>query len=241
MYAKVLYDNKARRGLTSGWGFSCLIDGKILFDTGESASSLLDNMRKLMVSIDELEGVVISHDHWDHTGGLWEILKNKKGLKVYACDSFSEEFKQSVKESGGKLVIVKKPVEIAEGIFLTGEMESEHKGEYLGEQAMVIKGEKGVSVVTGCAHPGIVKLLSDIKGNMRLGRSKIKDMYMVFGGFHLEGLEREEINDVVSELKALGVKKAGPSHCSGDKARRIFKGKYHENFIPVKAGHIIHL
>ena len=236
MYAKVLFDAKARRGLSSGWGFSCLLDGKILFDTGDSADTLLENMKRLMVSINDIEGVVISHDHWDHTGGLWEILKQKKGIKVYALESFSDEFKKAVLDAGGKLVIVKRSRKITDNIFLTGEISSEYKNEPMGEQALVVKGEKGSSVLTGCAHPGILKVLDIVKDKM-----KIKRMYMVFGGFHLDGLKREEVEDVISGLKKMGIKKVGPSHCTGEKARRIFKGKYHTNFIPVKAGHIIQL
>ena len=236
MYAKVLFDAKARRGLSSGWGFSCLLDGKILFDTGDSPDALLDNMKRLMVNIEDMEGVVISHDHWDHTGGLWEILKQKKGIKVYALESFSDEFKKAVLDAGGKLIIVKRSRKITDNIFLTGEIASQYKDEPMGEQALVVKGEKGSSVLTGCAHPGILKVLDIVKDKM-----KIKKMYMVFGGFHLDGLKREEVEDVISELKKMGIKKVGPSHCTGEKARRIFKGKYHTNFIPVKAGHIIQL
>lgn len=236
MYAKVLYDNKARRGLLSGVGFSCLLDGKVLFDTGDSAEMLLDNMKKLMVSINDIEAIVISHDHWDHTGGLWEILKNKKGIKVYLLESFSEELKKSVEESGGKLIIVKRHRKVTDNIYITGEIESEYKGEPMGEQSLVIKGEKGTSVITGCAHPGIVNVLRIIKNRM-----KVKDLYMVFGGFHLEGLNRDQVNDVIAGLKTMGVKKVGPSHCTGEKAKRIFKGRYHEHFVSMKAGQIIQL
>jgi 7,8-dihydropterin-6-yl-methyl-4-(beta-D-ribofuranosyl)aminobenzene 5'-phosphate synthase len=236
MYAKVIYDNKSRRGLASGWGFSCLLDGKILFDTGDSAESLLNNMGRLMVAPKDIEGVVISHDHWDHTGGLWEILRSKKGLKVYACRSFSEEFKSSVKELGGKLIFVDKPTEIADNIFLAGAVETEYKGMPISEQALIIKGEKGVSVITGCAHPGVVEMINTVKS-----RLKVKSIYMTFGGFHLGGVDREGIDEVINQLKKLGVKKVGPAHCSGEKARRIFRGKYHDNFIPVKAGEIIQL
>lgn len=236
MYAKVLFDNKARRGLVSGHGFSCLLDGKVLFDTGESAESLLDNMKKLMVSVSDIEAVVISHDHWDHTGGLWEILKRKKGIKVYVLESFSEDLKKAVEECGGKLVVVKRQRKVTDDIYITGEMSSEYKGEVMGEQSLVVKGEKGTSVITGCAHPGIVNVLKAVKGKM-----KIKDLYMVFGGFHLEGLDRDEVKGIIADLKTMGVKKVGPAHCTGDKAKRMFKGKYHEGFIPVKAGQIIQL
>ena len=236
MYAKVLYDNKAKKGLLSGHGFSCLIDGKILFDTGETPTSLVENMDRMMVSASELEGVVISHDHWDHTGGLWEILKRKKGIKVYACRAFSKTFKDCVKELGGKLVLVDEPTEIAENVFVTGGIDGEYKGNKIIEQALVVKGDKGASVITGCAHPGIINVLKHVKSGLGL-----KKLYMVFGGFHLEGMDREDIGKVISGLKKMGVMKAGPTHCSGEKARRMFSGQYHDNFVAVKAGHIIHL
>ncbi len=236
MYAKVIFDNKARRGLRSGWGFSCLFDGKVLFDTGPDANPLMENMSRLMVSAEDVESVVISHDHWDHTGGLWEILRARKGVKVYACRSFSEEFKKGVKELGGKLHFPAKPTEIAKNIFVTGEITGLYKGEPIGEQALVVKGQKGVSVVTGCAHPGVVEVVSSIKKEMSL-----KKIYMVFGGFHLEDTKRDDVGKVIESLKEMGVLKVGPCHCTGEKSRRIFSGKYHENFIPVKAGHIIQL
>ena len=236
MYAKVIYDNKARKGLVSGWGFSCLIDGKVLFDTGSDPVPLLANMERLMVDPREIMSVVISHDHWDHTGGLWEILRIRKGIKVYAVRSFSEEFKRAVKELGGKICYADNPTEISKNIFVTGEIAGEYKGEPIGEQAIVIKGQKGFSIVTGCAHPGIVEMLSVIKNDM-----EIKKIYMVFGGFHLEKASSDRVREIIEELKKMGVSKTGPSHCTGEKARRVFKGKFHENFIPVKAGHIIQL
>jgi 7,8-dihydropterin-6-yl-methyl-4-(beta-D-ribofuranosyl)aminobenzene 5'-phosphate synthase len=236
MYAKVIFDNKAKRGLGSGWGFSCLLDGKILFDTGPEAGMLTGNMDRLMVDAGKICSVVISHDHWDHTGGLWEILRLNKGVKVYACRPFSQEFKNGVKELGGKLCFADDPVEISKNIFVTGCLECEYKGELLSEQALVIKGQKGVSVVTGCAHPGILRMVAEVKESMG-----VRKIYMVFGGFHLEKTDREGINSVIDGLKKMGVSKVGPSHCSGDKARRVFKGKFHENYIPVKAGHIIQL
>ena len=236
MYVKVLFDSEAKKGLLSGKGFSCLIDGRILFDAGEGSTSLVDNMDRMMVSARDLEGVVISHEHWDHTGGLWELLKRKKGLKVYVCSSVSDTFKDCVKELGGELIFTDKFTEITDNIFVTGEIPGEYRDEEISEQALVVKGDKGVSVITGCAHPGIIKILRYIKKKF-----KAKGLYMVFGGFHLNGLERDGIRKIITSLEKIGVAKAGPTHCSGEKARRMFGGRYLDNFVPVKAGHIIHL
>ncbi|MFH1394790.1 MAG: MBL fold metallo-hydrolase [Candidatus Omnitrophota bacterium] len=236
MYVKVLFDQMAKKGLLSGKGFSCLVDGKILFDTGGTSAALVENMDRMMVSVEDLEGVVISHDHWDHTDGLWEILRRKKGLKVYVCPETSETFIRCIEELGGKPVLVECPTEIVENIFVVGGMKGIHKGVEISEQVLVVRGDNGLSVVTGCAHPGIVKVLEVVKD--KLGVEKI---YMAFGGFHLDGFDKAAIEKVIGEVKEMGLIKVGPTHCSGEKARRMFSGRYHENYIAVKAGHIIHL
>jgi 7,8-dihydropterin-6-yl-methyl-4-(beta-D-ribofuranosyl)aminobenzene 5'-phosphate synthase len=236
MFVKILYDNKGRRGFKTGHGFSCLVNGKILFDAGEDAESLLDNMARMKVSLSRIEAVVISHDHWDHSGGLWEILKRKKKLKVYACPKFSDEFKTCVKEVGGKLILADKFIEISNNIYVTGQIGAKHKGRYLAEQALVVRGKKGISVITGCAHPGISRIVKHVERKFETDQ-----LYMVFGGFHLHELARAGIDKIISEFKEVGVTKAGPSHCTGDKAVRIFKGQYGKNFVPVNAGSIIEL
>ena len=236
MYVKVLHDTQAKKGLLSGKGFSCLVGGKILFDAAESPNALVENMDRLMVSIKDIEGVVISHDHWDHTGGLWEVLKRKKGIKVYACPGFSKTFKDCVKELGGELILVEEPTEIVKDIYVSGEIKGEYKGKEITEQALIVKGDNGVSVITGCAHPGIMDILEHAKKKL-----KVDELYMVFGGFHLADMKREKISEIISGFKKIGVKKTGPTHCTGEKARRMFSGQYHDDFIPVKAGHIIHL
>jgi len=236
MYVKVLYDKEAKKGLLSGWGFSCLVGGKILFDTGDNPNSLFENMERMMVPVNDIEAVVISHDHWDHTGGLWEILKKKPGMKVYACPSFSETFQRCVRESGGEMVLAPDPVEISKDIFLSGELKCTYKGGEMGEQALIVKGDKGTSVITGCAHPGIINVIREIQQKL-----KVDSFYMAFGGFHLEGIEREGLEQIILDFGTIPVTKIGPTHCSGEKARRVFMGKLQENFIPVRAGHIIHL
>ncbi|MFH1847224.1 MAG: MBL fold metallo-hydrolase [Candidatus Omnitrophota bacterium] len=236
MYVKILFDTRAKKGLLSGWGFSCFVTGGVLFDTGKDAVSLLENMERMMVSISDLKSVVISHEHWDHTGGLWDLLKKHKGLKVYARASFSDTFKRCVKESGGELIIVRKTTEIAKNIFLGGAMKGSHRGKNVYEQALVVRGEKGMSIITGCAHPGIVEMIKNIKK-----RFKKNDLYMAFGGFHLEDKKRDELERIVRDIKNEGVEKIGPAHCSGEKARRVFKGKFGKNFVEIKGGCVIHL
>ena len=235
MNVEILFDKDTKdKELRTGWGVSFLVDGKILFDTGENGLWLLENMKNLNVDVRRIEAVVISHDHWDHTGGLWELLKKEEGLTVYACPDFSQEFKEKVKKLKGKLKEKETVAEITKDIFITGEIPGEYNGEYMPEQALVVKTEKGLTVITGCSHPGIVQILERVKEVFPKER-----LYFVFGGFHLKDSGRKEINSIAGRFKEMNVEKAGPTHCSGKEAEEIFKEEYRDNFIQIKTGQIL--
>ncbi len=234
MKIKILFDkDTGSRRLHTGWGISFLVDDKVLFDTGENGFWLMENMKNLNVTFDRIKTIVISHDHWDHTGGLWELLKKKK-FTVYACPNFSADFKKKVKRLKTKLVEVKNPFEVSENIFVTGEIAGEYKGEYLPEQALVVKTKKGLTIVTGCSHPGIVKITKEIQRNF-----SDTEVYLVLGGFHLMKSDERLIETIVETLKKMGVKKVAPTHCSGREAEKIFKDRYGDNFISVKTGQVL--
>lgn len=232
MLVKVIFDKTAKyKKLHTGWGISLLVDGRVVFDTGESGPRLMENMALLKTDIEKIEAAVISHDHWDHKGGLWKLLEARRGLAVYACRNFSAEFKEKVQAFGGDLIEVKNKRMISGGIFVTGESAGEYKGEYMPEQALVVKTGRGISVLTGCAHPGILKMLS------RAGRSfPGEGIYAVLGGFHLADQASERIKMIAGGFRRMGVKKAGPAHCSGAKAERIFRAEFGRNFLKIQAG-----
>ncbi|MCK9554841.1 MBL fold metallo-hydrolase [bacterium] len=235
MKIKVLFDKTTEhKNLRVGWGLSFLIDETVLFDTGENGSWLMKNMKLLNADIEKLKAVVISHDHWDHTGGLWGVLKKRKKLPVYACPDFSAEFKAKVKKLGGKLNETGDFTEISENIFVTGEIAGEYKGEYMPEQALVLKTENGISVVTGCAHPGVVKMVKKAKGFFPK-----ENIYAVLGGFHLMNKDKAFIESIAENFRKIKVKKAGPTHCSGKSAEDIFKREYKADFISLKTGQIL--
>ena len=235
MQIKILFDNTAldNRFLT-GWGISCLINDKILFDTGEKPDALLKNMKALGVKISNIEAVVISHDHWDHTGGLWEILTRKKGLKVFTCPGFTGEFKDKAERLHGKIIEADKFTEITKNIFVTGEISGTYGGRHMPEQALAVKTKNGITVITGCAHPGIAKIIDKVKKEFTEEK-----FYLVFGGFHLEYKDKKALETIVSRFKKVGVKKVGPTHCSGKRAEAAFKEKYGGDFIQMKVGKTI--
>jgi len=232
MEINVLFDKETTsRNLYKGWGVSFLINKEVLFDTGESGRWLLGNIEKLKVDIEKIKAVVISHDHWDHTGGLWELLKNKEGIKVYACPDFSTGFKRKVKKLKGKLIEAGKITKITDSIFVTGEISGEYKGRYIAEQALIIRTGKGLTIVTGCSHPGIIKIINQVKKDFPSVR-----IYLVFGGFHLIEKDRKEVRFIAEKLKIMGIEKVGPTHCTGYDAQMIFKQVYKEAFITIKTG-----
>ena len=212
-----VYDNyQVSSQLKTGWGFSCLIkteNQSLLFDTGADSDILLSNMEKLGVNPKEIDFVFISHLHQDHIGGLPGILRLKPELKVYQPDSFS------------------KLTEIVDGIYTTGPLGNEIK-----EQSLIIKSEKGLIIVTGCAHSGIVNIIKKTKE--MFPEEKI---YLVIGGFHLFEASDSQVKNIIREFKELGVQKVAPCHCSGDKTRLLFEEEYQENFINNGVGKIINI
>jgi 7,8-dihydropterin-6-yl-methyl-4-(beta-D-ribofuranosyl)aminobenzene 5'-phosphate synthase len=227
--AVIVYDNNHYDDrLKTDWGFSCYIQGlekTILFDTGGRGEILVSNLEKMGLSPENIEVVVLSHYHGDHTGGLDEILRLNPRIEVWVPEHFPKDFKQRLREKGSKIVEVSQSRKICPGTFTSGVIEGPIR-----EQSLVIDTDHGLVIITGCAHPGIVKILSEIKESFK------KSFYLVFGGFHLGGSSRAEIESIISRFKALGVKKVGPTHCSGDLARNLFSEKFGEDFIRVGAG-----
>ena len=234
MQLEIICDNRAwDKRLDICWGFSCLIGKDILFDTGESESVLLGNMQRLNISPENISTVAISHDHYDHTGGLTGLLRENSKIRVYGLSKFSNSFKEKVKNSGAKLIEENNFTQIMPNIYLTGEMPTYYGGSPLSEQSLVIKTSTGLVIITGCSHPGIVKIIEKVKKNLP------DPIYLVLGGFHLMEEDERVIEMIVEKFHELSVKKVGPTHCTGDKAIKMFKQSYKENFIEAGAGKIV--
>jgi 7,8-dihydropterin-6-yl-methyl-4-(beta-D-ribofuranosyl)aminobenzene 5'-phosphate synthase len=227
----VVYDNnRFTRDLETRWGFSCFVEGPespILFDVGGNSSVLLKNMAMLDIDPKAVKVVVLSHIHYDHIGGLPGFLEKNPDVLVYMPNSFPFGFKDAIKKAGAKPVGVGTPLEITPHVFSTGEL-----GTWIKEESLVIATTKGLILITGCAHPGVVEIVKKAKA---MFNSAIT-VHMVLGGFHLCGMSELQIRRIANELKKEGVSKVAPSHCSGDLCRKVFRKVWGNNCILLGAG-----
>jgi 7,8-dihydropterin-6-yl-methyl-4-(beta-D-ribofuranosyl)aminobenzene 5'-phosphate synthase len=225
----VVYDNNPyNEQLETRWGFSCLVEGlekTILFDVGGEGSVLLSNMRKLEIDPEDVDVVVLSHIHGDHIGGITDFLLRNPNVTVYMPESFPQSIKKVVTGTGAALVEVGESVQICGNAYSTGEM-----GSWIKEQSLVIKSSRGLLIITGCAHPGIVEIVKKAKAILS------SDAYLVLGGFHLCWMNVRQVKNVISGIQREKVEKVAPCHCSGDLAREQFQKAYGKDFILVGAG-----
>lgn len=167
----------------------------MLFDTGADPNILHYNMQRLKIDLQEIEAVVLSHAHSDHTGGI-EIVGQLGDVEVFAPRPFFAPLKRRLSRFRNvEMVEVSNAIEVVEGITSTGEIGR------MGEQSLMVQTPKGLIIVTGCSHPGLDTIMNVVKD--------FGTIYGVAGGFH--GFDKLEI------LRDVGV--IVPCHCTRLKKR----------------------
>jgi len=231
---RIVQDNyRCGDALETAWGFAAYVTGpdeKLLFDTGSNGGLLLRNMAKLEISPDRVNTVILSHVHADHTGGLVGFLKQHSDIDLYCLASFPARFKDVARGYGARVLEVESPRPICANVFTTGSM-----GKRIHEQALVVRTEVGLVIVTGCAHPGVVRMVERIKTLHE------QDIALLIGGFHLGWAKPRQIEEIMNALDRLGVRYVAPTHCSGDLARTLFAKRFGSRYIEVGVGKTITL
>ncbi len=190
---------------------------EVLFDTGSDPEEFMENLKRV-VKPSEIKDVVISHPHWDHTGGLFSLVKENPQVKIYVGEGFSRKFEEELRRKGAEVLRGSTWRRIKEGIWVGPELPHP-----VPEQFLVVEGENRVLLIAGCSHPGIEKFA-------HITAEKFRKPMVAMGGFHLFSSSEEKIRETAESLKSSGVVLAYPSHCSGNIAERIF-----QEYFPVKA------
>jgi 7,8-dihydropterin-6-yl-methyl-4-(beta-D-ribofuranosyl)aminobenzene 5'-phosphate synthase len=228
-------------------GFSCLVEtdnGAFLFDTGQGLG-LLHNAELLNVSLSDLQGVILSHGHFDHTGGVQQLLSQAGPLPVYGHpELFRERFwvgkfeqrpngipfsRDQLEKLGARFDLSREFREISPGLWLTGEVPRLTPFEKV-DKALHYKDRSGTlipdQIEDDCSlviesELGLVVLLGCAHAGLANILHHVVEMmgndriYAVLGGMHLAPLSDEPFDQTVAALKQYKVNKIGVGHCSG--------------------------
>lgn len=244
---------------------------KILFDTGQSGD-FIKNAEKLKIDLNNLDYVILSHGHYDHSGGFRKLVENTKnsfklivgngffnekykllGRNKYKFNgnSFDEEF---INENNiSTKYINKDSFEITEDVILFSNFERNNEFEILNKKfyikqndkymiddfcdeiALAIKTEKGLVVILGCSHVGVVNILKTII--KRTGMI----IYGIVGGSHLIEADELRLNNTINFLKEKDIQVLRLSHCTGENAIRELKYEFGNKFVYNNTGNVIEI
>ncbi len=235
----VVFDNYAYDPrLETDWGFACLIETAqttVLFDTGGDGEILLRNLRALHKDLEAIDAILLSHEHGDHIGGMRALLATGIRPTIYAPAAFPGLIKDPWREQAELVEVPGTLMQLLPGFYSTGFLECPVGLETLVEQALVVETAEGWVVVTGCAHPGVVQL------TQRATEAIGNNVELVMGGFHLVDSSRGRVEAIIDSLRQLGVQRAAPSHCSGDRTCEIFAEAFGDKYIDSGVGAVITL
>jgi len=266
----ILYDAFGESaGLTKDWGFSALVEhnGKrILFDTGNNAAIFEHNVKALGVNLTQLDFVVISHRHTDHTTGLRYVLSVNPKVTVYVPSDGANGFggapipKTFFRADDGLPAKMRyfggtEPEGLASGrLYDTGNFVLVNQLTEISPDIFLVR---TVSQKTGTLElPELTLaikrsnglLLVDgcshvgIEAILEAARAVDPRTEIVFGGFHLVTTPVEEIDALVENLKTKWkVQRIAPGHCTGEPAFARLKKAYGESYLYAGLGTTVEL
>ena len=233
-----------KQGFISEHGYSVLIEKngeKVLFDTGQG-QCLLNNLDMFGCDVADIDVVALSHNHYDHTGGILPLINAKQTLPMFymhpdvykPCYSkrgdnvrsigLSNELLDLFKDNPNNITLTPNVTEISSGIYLSGtidcssvvrtdhfysDMDAKKENLILDDQFIFIESERGVVLVTGCCHTGIIPTISYLKTLTQ------KSIIGIIGGFHLIHATDSQVEEIIEVLKKEKLEFIVPLHCTG--------------------------
>ena len=255
------------------WGLSILVETdevNILLDTGQSISAGY-NADILGIDLSRIDKIVLSHGHFDHTGGLRHVLrKMRKRVEIIAHpDIWAAKYsrrqgkdryigipflRQELEGLGASFNLTTKPVKITDNIMTTGEIPMVTDYEEI-DPDLVVKEDTGWQpdkllddrALIINTEPGLIVILGcahrGIINTLYYAQqlTGVKPIHTVLGGCHLFGASQEQVRSTIAALKELGVQKIGVSHCTGLPAAAIMAQEFGDKFFFNNAGTSINL
>jgi 7,8-dihydropterin-6-yl-methyl-4-(beta-D-ribofuranosyl)aminobenzene 5'-phosphate synthase len=219
---------------------------RMLFDTGQNLA-ISNNADVLGIDLSQIDTVVLSHGHYDHTGGVKSLLQRNKKFTLYAHpDLFSRKVKGAgnnhkyigmpierdiIENSGVRLKLSNASAEIAPGIMTTGEIPLENDFEEV-DSGFFIKKEKEIITDTLVDDQALIlhtnKGLAVLLGCSHRGVINTlthvvkltgkRKIHAILGGLHLGKASDLKLKRIIDHLQGFGLEKIGVGHCTGYRA-----------------------
>ena len=240
---------------------------KILFDTGQNLA-ISNNAKVLGIDLSLIDTVILSHGHYDHSGGLKNLLECNREFTLYAHpDAFNQKVKglddnfqyigipvekNFLEEKGIEIKLDRNPAQIAPGIMTTGEIPLENDFEGL-ESIFYIKKEN--AVIADTLADDLALILDTDKGlTVLLGcshRGVINTLSQVvrltaknsisaiMGGLHLGKASDSKLSKIMAHLGGFGLEKIGVGHCTGTRAFVALSNEFPNRVFLNTVGHVV--
>lgn len=263
-----LMENSANRvGLIAEHGLSFLVRtsrGTVLFDTGQT-SALLANATRLGVDLKEVDRIVLSHGHYDHTGGLRSVLEQTDPREVLAHPAALEpkftvrggeilpiglpESRGALEAAGARWRMNEGPSEVVPGIIATGEVSRDTEFETVPERFRVRRDDRLVldpltddqALIVETGEGPVVLLGCAHSGLINVLRQAArltggKRFAAVVGGTHLVDADPPRLRDTVDALAEYEIARMAPCHCTGLHGQAALLGSYGSRYVVFSAG-----
>jgi len=270
----ILCDNSVGplSGTLGEHGFAVLVEsagGALLFDTGQG-DTLLHNALRMNRDLHRVEKVALSHGHYDHTGGLYPLLRNCGGKEIFAHpDIFSRRYRVKdtgesmpigipydeafLRALGGRFDLAREFRGVAPGIFLTGEVPREtlfEKGDTglccddAGCTADRLADDQSLVIRTG---KGLVLILgcchAGLINTIEHARraTGVDAVHAVIGGTHLGFCGPAQLDETIRALGRYAVRNICAGHCTGFAPAARLAREFPGRFHPAHVGYSLEI
>ena len=274
MKITVLNENTVyRQGLLAEHGLSLLIEEhgkKFLMDTGQT-DVFIKNAKTLGVDLTDLQGIILSHGHYDHCGGMDYFAEAFPLPAIYIRErAFEQKYhgkntksryigiSQRAASWSGQVHYTGEKEEIAPGFWLVSNIPLSEKFESFPEDFWIRKEEAGQEtwVPDGMEDEQMLVVQTEKGLSLFLGCShrgiincitRVREafpgepIYSLMAGMHLGSASTERILQTIEALKGFHIQKLIPVHCTGKKAIGMIAAAFPETCILTDTGKVLEL